>query len=150
MSTSQIFDKLNDQIKIAQQTRNQTVLTNLRTLKGEIELAATGRGKTLTDALVISTINSFVKNLNRTKDVVTDPTVLESVNAEIELYQGFLPATPVGEDMAAVEAGIKNKIAEMSAGDQKVNKGAVIGWAKKQYPSNDVQTIVQVINTLCK
>lgn len=71
--------------------RNAVNAASLSTLLGEIEnLAKAGKGE-LNDAVVVTVVKKFIKNIGETMAVATHPAVQEALKLEHELYAQFLP-----------------------------------------------------------
>ena len=140
MTTSAIYKSIGEALIHARRLGMIEDVKTFSTLKGEIELAAKGKGQILDDTLVIKTITSFQKNILKTKAVITDPVQIAKLNHESELYAKFLPQTAPSVPESEVVEQLRQQVA------LGLNKGALIGWAKKTFPGNDVPALVQLVN----
>ena len=86
--------------------RETEAVASLSTLIGEIEtLAKSGRGET-TDAVVITMVKKFIKNIQETLALTVDHNTSMHLIAEKMLYEQFLPKQLSHEDLALVIDGI--------------------------------------------
>lgn len=109
-----LINKLKTALLEARKARNSTEAASLSTLVGEIEtLAKAGRGD-LTDAVVVTVIKKFIKNINESMTVVgrTDALVWDDMLAEKALYESFLPTQLTAEELSALIEQLINEGAD--------------------------------------
>lgn len=109
-----LIDKLKAALLQARKDRNAVKAASLSTLVGECEtLAKAGRGE-LTDAVVVTVIKKFIKNIddNLVNLGRTGALIADDMLEEKQLYEQFLPKQL---SVAELEALIKGMIAEGTA-----------------------------------
>lgn len=89
-----LIDTIKAALLQARKARNSADAASLSTLVGEIEtLAKAGRGET-TDAVVVTMLKKFIKNLNETIALNSEHgnhTTVGRLHDELKLYEQFLP-----------------------------------------------------------
>jgi hypothetical protein len=89
----------------------------LSTLLGEIEtLAKAGRGE-ITDAVVVTIVKKFVKNIDETTAHVADEDRLAALMAERELLSSFLPKQLDEQELGALIELIVEGLEKPNVGD---------------------------------
>ena len=102
-------------------------VASLSTLIGEIETLAKGGKGELTDAVVVTVVKKFIKNIDETLKVIAPTAVAETalLRSERELFEKFMPQQLTE---AELRAAIENIIL---AGD-----GATVGDVMKALKTN--------------
>lgn len=103
-----LIDTLKAALLEARKARNSATSAALSTLVGEIEtLAKSGRGE-MTDAVVVTVIKKFIKNIDESMKAVgpTGALVLDNMLIERALYEQFLPKQLTTEELTALINGM--------------------------------------------
>ncbi|MBL8681662.1 MAG: GatB/YqeY domain-containing protein [Myxococcales bacterium] len=122
-----LFDEIKKRMMAAMKAGNVVEKEVLRTAIGEL----TKTGKDVDDAAVVSVLRKLVGSNRETIGLSTDGTQKETLQKEIEILQGFLPATLSVDAIVAALEPVKEAIRSAK------NDGQAFGAASKHLKSID-------------
>lgn len=122
-----LLDEIKKRMMAAMKAGNVIEKEILRTAIGEL----TKTGKDVDDAAVVSVLRKLVSSNRETIGLSTDATQKETLNKEIEILQGFLPATLSVDAIVAALEPVKDAIRGAK------NDGQAFGAASKHLKSID-------------
>lgn len=120
-----IIEQIKAEYMVQRKARASWQVASLSTLIGEIETLAKGGKGELTDAVVVTVVKKFIKNIDETMKVVTGVAETALLRSERELYEQFLPKQ-------LNEAELKFVIDELVAGGH-TNVGDVMKALKTDH-----------------
>ena len=139
-----LMDQLKERIKSAMKAGNTLERDVFKVALGDLQLQETRQGQTLTDEDVQKGLRKVIKGNREMISAVTDPAVLERMNAEIQILETLLPTTLDPAQIRVVLDAVAEPI--RAAG----NDGQATGIAMKHLKSQglavegrDVQTVVK-------
>lgn len=88
-----LIEQIKTEYMVQRRARASWQVASLSTLIGEIETLAKGGKGELTDAVVVTVVKKFIKNIDETLKVVAETAVAETalLRSERALYEQFLP-----------------------------------------------------------
>lgn len=88
-----LFDTIKAEYLTQRKARASWQVASLSTLIGEIETLAKGSKGELTDAVVVTVVKKFIKNIDETLKVIAPTAVAEMalLRSERELFEQFMP-----------------------------------------------------------
>jgi uncharacterized protein YqeY len=106
-----LIEQIRTEYLVLRKAHNTAAVASLSTLIGEIENLAKGGKGELTDAVVVTVVKKFIKNIDETLQVVgkgaptgltAEYNPLNALNAERRLYEQFLPKQLTETEIAAL------------------------------------------------
>ena len=97
-----IIEQIKTASMAARKARDSSAAASLSTLLGEIETLAKGGKGELTDAIVITVVKKFIKNIDETLKHVTRAAGLEALTKERSMYEQFLPKQLSEQELSAL------------------------------------------------
>ena len=142
-------EKINQDLKNAMKSKDQTALRGIRAIKSAILLAKTdGSGQEIDKAKEIKLLQKLVKQRKDSLDIYEKQNredLAKTEREEIEIIEKYLPAQM---DPAELEVAIKAIIEQTGASSMK-DMGRVMGMASKQLAGKaDGKSISQIVKQL--
>ena len=139
-----LMDQLKERIKSAMKAGNTLERDVFKVALGDLQLQETRQGQTLTDEDVQKGLRKVIKGNREMISAVTDPAVLERMNAEIQILETLLPTTLDPAQIRVVLDAVAEPI--RAAGNDGQATGIAMKHLKAQglaVEGRDVQTVVK-------
>ena len=139
-----LMDQLKERIKSAMKAGNTLERDVFKVALGDLQLQETRQGQPLTDEDVQKGLRKVIKGNREMISAVTDPAVLERMNAEIQILETLLPTTLDPAQIRVVLDAVAEPI--RAAGNDGQATGIAMKHLKAQglaVEGRDVQTVVK-------
>jgi len=126
-----LFDQINNDIKLAMKAKETDKLTSLRAIKSELLLLQTSGKENISDEDILQMLQKMVKQRKQSADIYKEQgreDLLEKEMKEVSFIMPYLPKQLSDEE---IEAEIK-KIIEKTGASSIKDMGKVIGIANKE------------------
>ena len=125
-----LLNKIKDDLNNARKASDRVALTILTTLYSEAAKEGKDHGNRVsTDAEVLKTVNTFIKNAKELMSHIEDVDVRTKITSEIGIYEKYLPPQLSKEDLTSVITNIM----EIKEGDVIPNIGIVMKHLSANY-----------------
>ncbi len=126
-----LFDQINNDIKVAMKAKEREKLAALRAIKSELLLVKTSGNDDFSDEDAIKLLQKMVKQRKQSADIFKEQGRNDLYEKEITEASFITPYLPAQMDESQIEAAIKKIIADTGASSIK-DMGKVMGMANKQ------------------
>jgi hypothetical protein len=120
----QLFEKVKQDRMSARKTKNESAISVLTTLVGELESQAKRVGTDITDDTVVQTCKKFILNNNETLKLSVTTEVSERLTAENAVLSIYLPSQLTEQDLRSIITSLNTK-----------NLGEIMKHLKDNYSS---------------
>jgi hypothetical protein len=120
----QLFEKVKQDRMSARKTKNESAISVLTTLVGELESQSKRVGTDITNDMVVQTCKKFILNNNETLKLSVTTEVSERLTAENAVLSIYLPSQLTEQDLRSIITSLNTK-----------NLGEIMKHLKDNYSS---------------
>ncbi len=127
-----LFEKINEDIKIAMKAKETDKLTSLRAIKAELLLLKTsGKGDDIDESVAIDVLQKMVKQRKQSADIFKQQGRNDLADKEMKEVSFIMPYLPEQMSQEEINASIAEIISQVKASSIK-DMGKVMGIASKK------------------